>query len=112
MRQMFDASQIMKVKDCSNLLTGISTSKPRSITIEDMSAIINSDAIYFNTIYYFNKFPKYKLSTFIEDEYEFYFYAMPTITKTGASQQAVAFTYNPTTKLVDVTVERNSFSKA
>ena len=39
MRQMFDASQIMTVRDISTLLKGIGTTKPKTITVEEMSKI-------------------------------------------------------------------------
>lgn len=112
MRQMFDASQIMTVRDISTLLKGIGTTKPKTITVEEMSKIINSDVIYFNATYYFNFYPKYKLSTFIEDEYEFYFYGFPRVGSVQINQNAVAFTYNPSTKLVDVTLEMRTFKNA
>ena len=53
MRQMFDASQIMKVKDVDTLFAGLTSTKSVSVSEEQAKELCNYDVIKFKGLFYY-----------------------------------------------------------
>lgn len=110
MRQMFDASQIMTIKDASTILKGLSTVKSVTIPLAEFYNLINSaNVIKYGSKLFFNETNVNKGDFQAQDEYAKIF-RMPFFSDIGnnISQEYIKFLNDPDTNLVTVTMKRQT----
>lgn len=112
MRQMFDASQIMKVKVADNILKGLAIGKTVTMPLADFYSLMsNLDVLEFKRQFYFNQYIITKTDFEAGDE-AVNIYAMPIAATSTIKQTRIEFSNDPDTNVVTVAMYTATFSKA
>lgn len=112
MRQMFDASQIMTIKDASTILKGLSTAKSVTIPLAEFYKLVvdsGANVIKYGNKLYINETNVNKEDFQAQDEFAKLF-RMPFFSDLGdrISQEYIEFLNDPETNLVTVTMKLQS----
>lgn len=112
MRQMFDASQIMKVKVADNILKGLDVGKSVNMSLADFYSLMSDlDVLKYKKQNYFNQYIINKEDFEAGDE-AVNIYSMPLVTTTNVKQTRIEFSNDPDTNKVTVAMYSATFSKA